>query len=143
MSDEVAVTAEVDRYANALDDREWTLLDEVFAEDAVARYGGADSAPVTGRTAIVAMISSMLDGCGPSQHLLATHIVTADGDRAESACKARVYHYGAGAKAALAPYECFGVYRPPLRRTAAGWRITELLFDVHHTVGDIRIVTPD
>lgn len=142
MSDEAAVTAVVNRYAYALDDREWALLDEVFAEDAVARYGRADSAAVTGRAAIVRMIGSMLDGCGPSQHLLATHIVTVDGDRAESVCKARVYHYGAGAKAALEPYECFGVYRHTLRRTGAGWRITGLLFDVHHTVGDIGIVTP-
>lgn len=141
-TDHAAVTEVVNRYAYALDDRDWPLLDEVFAEDAVARYGRADSRAVTGRTAIVQVIRSMLDGCGPSQHLLATHIVTADGDTATSACKARVYHYGAGAKASLEPYECFGVYRHTLRRTAAGWRVTELLFDVQHTVGDIRIVQP-
>ncbi|MEV5647314.1 nuclear transport factor 2 family protein [Nocardia sp. NPDC052254] len=142
-SDDAAVTEVVNRYAYALDDRDWAGLDEVFAEDAVARYGRPAGRPITGRTAIVQMIRSMLDGCGPSQHLLATHIVTVDGDTAVSMCKARVYHYGAGVKAALEPYECFGVYRHSLRRTAAGWRVAELHFDVHHTVGDIRIVQPD
>ena len=142
LPDNAAVTDVVNRYAYALDDRDWARLDEVFAEDAVARYGTASSAPLTGRTAIVQMIRSMLDGCGPSQHLFATHIVSVDGDRAESTCKARVYHYGAGAAAAFEPYECFGVYRHTMRRTGVGWRITELLFEVHHTVGDIRIVTP-
>ncbi|WP_241249926.1 nuclear transport factor 2 family protein [Rhodococcus sp. X156] len=141
-ADHADVTAVVNRYAYALDDRDWDRLDQVFTEHAVARYGHPSRPVIEGRVALVDSIKAMLGGCGHSQHLLATHVVTVDGDTAESTCKARVYHHGAGERAALAPYECFGVYRHQLRRTAAGWRITDLLFHVQHTVGDINVLQP-
>ncbi|UKD52595.1 nuclear transport factor 2 family protein [Amycolatopsis sp. FU40] len=139
ISDRDAIVEVVNRYSYSLDERDWDSLDQVFTADAVGRYGGQ---ALNGRAAIVASIRSFLDGCGPSQHLLGNHIVELDGDQAIARCKARVYHYGAGERAALAPYECFGVYRDRLRRTAEGWRITERFFDVRHTVGDIAILRP-
>ncbi|WP_068162017.1 nuclear transport factor 2 family protein [Rhodococcus phenolicus] len=141
-ADRADVIAVINRYSDALDDRDWACLDDFFTEDAAARYGSADRAPVTGRAEIVRMIRSNLDGCGPSQHLFGNHVVEIDGDTALSSCKARVCHFGAGDRATLEPYECFGVYRHTLRRTDAGWRVAELLFDVRHTVGDIRVLQP-
>lgn len=140
--DRADVTAVINRYSDALDDRDWAILDDFFTEDAVAYYGSARSTPVTGRAEIVRMIRSNLDGCGPSQHLFGNHVVDIDGDVATSSCKARVCHFGAGDRASLTPYECFGVYRHTLRRTGDGWRVAELLFDVRHTVGDIGVLQP-
>jgi hypothetical protein len=140
-TDRDAIVDVVNRYAYSLDERDWALLDQVFAVDATGQYGGPGS-PLEGLEAIGASIRSFLDGCGPSQHLLGNHIVEVNGDEAVSRCKARVYHYGAGERAALTPYECFGVYRDRLRRTPEGWRIAERVFDVQHAVGDIKILQP-
>ncbi len=140
MSDREAIVEVVNRYGYHLDERDWPQLDTVFSADAVGNYGGPGSPFVEGREALVAMIRSFLDGCGPSQHLLGNHVVEVDGDEAVARCKARVYHFGAGERAALTPYECFGVYRDRLRRTPEGWRIVERVFDVYHAVGDIEIL---
>ncbi|MDA3629351.1 nuclear transport factor 2 family protein [Saccharopolyspora oryzae] len=140
--DRNAVTDVVNRYAYALDTRQWSSLDEVFAADAVARYGSPEASPLHGREEIVASIRSHLDGCGPSQHLLGNHLVEISGDTATAICKARVFHYGAGTRSELPPYECFGVYRDHLRREPAGWRITDRTFDVHLAIGDIEVLQP-
>lgn len=129
-----AIADVVNRYAYALDDRDWRRLDEVFAPDVVVRYGSADAPAIEGRVATVAMIRSFLDHRGPSQHLLGNMIVDIDGDTASTTCKARVFHMGAGPHTDKT-YECAGVYRDTLTRTAAGWRITERVFDIHFELG--------
>lgn len=141
VADYVDITAVANRYAYALDDRSW-LLDEFFAEDAIAHYGDPAAPPIAGRADIVRMIRSNLDGCGPSQHLTGNLGITIHGETAEVTCKVRVCHFGAGERAALVPYECFGVYRFELRRTPVGWRVTTLVFDVHHEVGDRGVLQP-
>jgi hypothetical protein len=141
-SDRDSIVDVVNRYTYALDGRDWPMLEDIFTADAVCRYGDADAPALVGRVAIVAWIRSFLDGCGPSQHLLGNHVVQIDGHEAAAMCKARVHHYGAGERAALVPYECFGVYRDRLRRTLGGWRITERVFEVHLAVGDIAILQP-
>lgn len=134
-SDREAIADTVNRYTYALDDRDWDLLDEVFAPDAVARYGGAEAPAVRGRADIVTMIRSFLDRCGPSQHLLGNHVVDIAGDTATSTCKARVLHIGAGENANVT-YECVGVYRDRLCRSAQGWRIVERTFVIDIELGD-------
>ncbi|WP_245669592.1 nuclear transport factor 2 family protein [Nocardia speluncae] len=138
-SDRDAVADTVNRYTYALDDRDWALLDEVFAPDAVVRYGAAEAPAVRGRAATVAMIRSFLDRCGPSQHLLGNHIIEIDGDTASSICKARVLHIGAGDNANLT-YECVGVYRDRLSRSPQGWRIVERTFVIDIELGDRHAV---
>lgn len=125
----------MNRYTYALDERDWELLDEVFAPDAVARYGAADAPAVRGRADIVAMVRSFLDHCGPSQHLLGNHVIDIDGDTATSVCKARVLHIGTGERAQTT-YECVGVYRDRLSRSSRGWRITERTFVIDIELGD-------
>ncbi|WP_433634878.1 nuclear transport factor 2 family protein [Nocardia sp. CA-120079] len=142
-ADRAAIIEIINRYAYALDSREWGMLDQIFSGDAVARYGSHESAQLIGREAIVKSIRSFLGGCGPSQHLLGNHIVEIDGDSAISVCKARVYHYGSGSRSELEPYECFGIYRDQLRRLAEGWRISSRTFEVQLTVGDPEILQPN
>ncbi|MEV0366822.1 nuclear transport factor 2 family protein [Nocardia fusca] len=137
--DREAIADTVNRYTYALDDRDWDLLDEVFAPDSVARYGAAEAPTVRGRAEIVAMIRSFLDRCGPSQHLLGNHVIDVDGDTATSTCKARVLHIGAGERATIT-YECMGVYRDRLSRSAQGWRIVERTFVIDIELGDCGAV---
>jgi ketosteroid isomerase-like protein len=140
--DRQAITDVVNQYAYALDIRDWAALDDVFTADAVVRYGGPDSPPLEGRQAVITAIRSSLGGCGPCQHLLGNHLVDVQGDRAVAVCKARVFHYGAGPRAELIPYECFGVYRDRLRRTPEGWRIEERTFEIHLATGDQDVLQP-
>jgi hypothetical protein len=113
-------------------------LNNVFHPQAIGIY----ATTLEGRAAIVDSIRGLLDGCGPSQHLLGNYQISIDGDHAESATKARVLHLGAGERAHLVPYEAIGVYRDQHVRTADGWRIIHRRFDVHISIGDINVLQP-
>ena len=125
----------VNGYAYALDNREWSRLEDVFAPGVVVRYGSADAPAIEGRRDTVTMIRSFLDHCGPSQHLLGNLIIDIDGNSASAICKARVLHIGAGTHADKT-YECMGRYRDRLTRSAAGWRIVDRVFDIQFEQGD-------
>ncbi|MFI6588228.1 nuclear transport factor 2 family protein [Embleya sp. NPDC050493] len=120
-ADRLAVADLANAYADALDRREWQALDEVFTADLAADYNG--QYVISGRDAVVAMIRSYLDPCGPTQHLLGNHRVAVDGDRAQLTVKMRVHHIGAGERADRT-YECFGWYHAEAARTARGWRLS-------------------
>lgn len=133
-----AIIDVLNTYATCLDTRDWLDLNNVFHPEATAVYGLA----LTGRTAIVKSIRSDLDPCGPSQHLLGNYQVAVDGDHAESSTKARVLHIGEGDRAHLTPYEAIGTYHDRHVRTADGWRIIHLHFDVQIAIGDLTILQP-
>ena len=116
--DRTAIVAVLDRYAEALDRRDWALLDEVFAPDIEFDFGEWRA---ENRRDVVTAIRSYLDGCGPTQHLLGNYRIHIDGDQAESSVYVRAFHRGAGT-AAEKTYEMGGEYQDRLRRTTAGWR---------------------
>ena len=68
--DRFAVIETLDRYAVALDTRDWPLLDRVFTPDAVGDYGDYRCAS---RDEIRKLVERMLGGCGPTQHLLGVY----------------------------------------------------------------------
>ena len=138
-ADRHAVIDVLNRYAEALDHRDWVLLDDVFLPDATADYG---TGALTGREAIVRSIRDLLGGCGPSQHLLGNYQVTVDEDRARSVCRIRVFHQGAGKKATLEPFECFGEYHDKLRRATDGWRIAHREMVTTIVRGDYGVLGP-
>ncbi len=78
IADRLDVIDVVNRYATALDSKDWDLLDEVFSPDVRADFGER----LEGVAAVKALVRSMLGGCGPTQHLLGNHRVEVDGDRA-------------------------------------------------------------
>jgi hypothetical protein len=116
--DRAEITAVLDRYAEALDERRWELLEEVFAPEVAFDSG---EWVVRGRPEVVAQIRSYLDGCGPSQHLLGNHRVILEGDRARSRVYVRAFH---ACKDRSDPrvYEMGGEYADELLRTPSGWR---------------------
>lgn len=138
MDDRAAVIETVNRYATALDARDWALLDEVFTPDAVCDFG---SGPLHGREALRDLIRRMLGGSGPSQHLLANHCVEVDGDSARCVCQVRAFSAGTG-PAAGRSYELLGEYRDRLVRTPQGWRIAHREMKVHHEIGSRDVLRP-
>jgi 3-phenylpropionate/cinnamic acid dioxygenase small subunit len=116
-ADRSAIIRVLDRYAEALDRREWALLDQVFAANVEFDFGEWTA---RSRDQAVAAIRSYLDGCGPSQHLLGNYRVEVDGDRATSQVYVRAYHQGVGA-AEGQTYEMGGEYLDELERGPGGW----------------------
>jgi SnoaL-like domain len=131
VDDRTAVIDTVNRYAAALDSRDWALLDEVFTPDAVGDFGRG---PLTGREALRELVRRMLGGSGPSQHLLANHHVELGGDSARCVCQVRAFSAGTG-PAAGRSYELFGEYRDQLVRTPEGWRIARREMTIRHEIG--------
>ena len=125
-------------YATAADTRDWSLLDDVFIPDCVGDFGPFQ---LRDRDGIRAMMSSMLDGCGPTQHLLGNYRIAIDGDRATCTSAIRAFH---AAKDPGTPqtYELFGEYRDDLIRTPAGWRIAKRSMRVFHELGTQDILGP-
>jgi hypothetical protein len=136
--DRFAVIETLDRYAVALDTRDWSLLDRVFTPDAVGDFGEYRCGS---RDEIRKMIQGMLGGCGPTQHLLGVYRIEISGDEAASTCAIRAHHVGRGDEASLA-YECFGEYRDRLVRTPEGWRIRHRAMRVTHETGTRAILKP-
>jgi len=136
--DRFAIIETVDRYAWALDQRDWAALDQVFTPDASGDFGEFRCAD---REAIRTMIRSMLGGCGPTQHLLGVYRISISGNEATSVCAIRAHHIGRGAEASL-EYECFGEYRDRLVRTSDGWRIRHRAMLLTHETGDRSILKP-
>jgi 3-phenylpropionate/cinnamic acid dioxygenase small subunit len=131
VDDRTAVIDTVNRYAAALDSRDWALLDEVFTPDAVGDFGRG---PLIGREALRDLLRRVLGGSGPSQHLLANHRVELGGDTARCVCQVRAFSAGAG-QAAGRSYELFGEYRDQLVRTPEGWRIARREMTIRHEIG--------
>jgi ketosteroid isomerase-like protein len=136
VDDRTAVIDTVNRYATALDARDWALLDEVFTPDAVGDFGAG---LLQGREAVRELVRRTLGGSGPSQHLLANHCVELDGDAARCVCQVRALSAGAG-RAAGRSYELIGEYRDRLVRTPDGWRIAHREMIIHHEIGSREVL---
>jgi 3-phenylpropionate/cinnamic acid dioxygenase small subunit len=130
LADRLDVIDVVNRYATALDSRDWDLLDRVFAADVKAEFGRS----YAGCEAVKELVRRHLGGCGPTQHLLANHRVEVSGDEASCVASVRAFHAGRGAQAGQI-YELLGEYHDRLRRTGAGWRISSRRMVVSHELG--------
>lgn len=120
------------KYAHACDQRNWALLDEVFATDVEVNYGGEYQ--LSGRDAAVAMLRSMLDGCGPTQHMLGNFSINFDGDLANCSSYVRAAHAGAAGKEGLL-YEVWAEYKDELRCIDDHWLIVKREMQVYNEVG--------
>ncbi len=135
----IGVLQILNRYAEMVDSRQWSLADKIFTEDAIGRYSDGE---VSGRDELIASIRARLGGCGPTQHLLGNYMIEVTRDQAVTSCSARIFHMGAGAREKLGPYESFGDYRDILVRTPSGWRIKERRLTIRMRRGDRSVLQP-
>ncbi|MET0908785.1 MAG: nuclear transport factor 2 family protein [Ilumatobacteraceae bacterium] len=105
-------------YCWALDMRSWDELDDVFTTDALADLGGE----YRGIDAIKRRVSDVLLVLDASQHMVSTHQVRIDGDRATCRCFLRAQHVKLDA-AGGTTFMFAGRYEDDLVRTPDGWRI--------------------
>lgn len=126
------------RYARLCDERDWSLIDQVFSADASASYGGR---ALPDRAAMLTMLRDNLGGCGPTQHLLSNLVVEVDGEAVSSRIAVRASHLGAGEKKGET-YECMGHYHDRWTRTDGGWRIAHRAMVVAFEFGSRKLLGP-
>ena len=116
-ADRVELEELLHRYAWAIDKWEWSLLDQVFTEDAevdfssVGQYVAGESV-LRGRKAIVTWLRDSIKPFPDVLHFLSNQIVTLEGDEARITTYMQVLHLPMG-----------GIYHSVAVRTADGWRI--------------------
>ena len=128
------------RYATACDMRRWDLLQQVFAPDCTTVYGG--SYTCQGVEQVRRMISTHLDGCGPTQHLLGNLEV----DASDAACirskiQVRAVHKGLGERSRLR-YDAIGYYEDQWVQLEQGWRIQKRSMSMLLDMGDKSVLQP-
>jgi ketosteroid isomerase-like protein len=137
--DQAEVFEVLNRYSEAADRRDWSMLDQVFTPDATADY---PASKLAGREAIVKLLRDSLGGCGPTQHLLGNHTAYIDGDEAHASCRVRAFSQGVGDHSADT-HEVLGTYFHDLVRTADGWRTRHLRMEVAVERGTRDVLQPE
>ncbi len=96
--DERAIERALILFARAMDERDWSTMAAILTHDAFGDFG---TGPLAGSAAIIELIRSYLDNCGPTQHLLGNVIVEVDGDTATSLAYVRDIHLNSTADPAV------------------------------------------
>lgn len=111
-------------------------LDEVFSADVLVRLPGSD--PFRGLKRLQTKAAADLSRYGPSQHLILNPLIEVEGDTARIRANLVARHLWSRDPAG--PYwELGGFYELGARRTAAGWRISELAITPVWTSGESRL----
>jgi 3-phenylpropionate/cinnamic acid dioxygenase small subunit len=123
--DWLEITALVNRYAQAVDGKDWAMYERCFTADAEIDYSSAGGAR-GGVAQSTAWLASMLESISVSQHYITNQVIEVKGERATC----RAYFFGvvgnqSGAESSL--IWVGGIYEDTLRRTEEGWRIAELV----------------
>ena len=122
LADRVAISDLLTTYADALDRRDWTQYRSVFTADAHIDYRSAGGKAGDVDT-VARWLEEVLGGFEMTQHLIANHQVTLDGDEAT----VRAMFYNPMRATGGGQFFCGGWYNHQLVRTADGWRSRELI----------------
>ncbi len=135
------------RYADALDQRNWPTLTSLFTEDSAFGYsrslgfdaGEAEHDLFEGRDNIVATISRLIESLSATHHFMSNYVVDADpgGNSARASAYFRAYHAGKGARAHLFE-ESLGRFDLETVRIRSEWKIRRM-----HEVIMIMLGTSD
>jgi ketosteroid isomerase-like protein len=115
------ITALINRYAQAVDGKDWDLYASCFTTDAEIDYSSAGGAR-GGVAESTAWLATMLASLTVSQHYITNQVIDVKGE--DATCRA--YFFGVvGTEPSL--IWVGGIYEDVLRRTDDGWRIAELV----------------
>jgi hypothetical protein len=147
VDDRVAIAEQFNRFADALDRKEWGLLDDFFTEDAVGEFKARDprmeTIRLSGRERLVEFARRMIGSPEiVTQHLLGNFSATIAGDTAEASVRMRGYHAGLGRREGLFE-ESIGHYSGRFERTEAGWRCSRWEEEIYIMLGDPALFAPE
>jgi ketosteroid isomerase-like protein len=131
ISDELEISALLNRYARAVDTKDWALYRSVFTEDAYIDYSSA-GAIAGGREQVVDWLAQGFAAVPMSVHYITNIESQIDGDTAQ----VRAMFYGSMQLPGMADLSyCGGYYYHELVRTDDGWRSRDLREDCVWFVG--------
>lgn len=121
-ADELAITALLNRYARAVDTKDWELYRTVFTEDAVIDYSGAEQ--IAGpRDEVVDWFKTNFGVLPWTMHYITNIEADVDGDTAT----VRAMFYNPMQLPGMAEMSsCGGYYHHEVVRTPDGWRSRHL-----------------
>ncbi|GAB3322718.1 nuclear transport factor 2 family protein [Haliea atlantica] len=126
------------RFARAMDERDWDALRELTTADVTADMG---TGPLQGVEAIIRVIRSYLDDCGPTQHLLGNVLIDVEGDTARSRCYVSDMHLGQGG-AEGKTFSTLGDYHDQWRREDGVWRMSHRTKLNRAHIGSFEVLGP-
>jgi 3-phenylpropionate/cinnamic acid dioxygenase small subunit len=123
VADEIEIAALLNRYARAVDSKDWELYRLVFTDDAHIDYSSA-GAPAGPRDEVAEWLAKGFAAIPMSMHYITNvEIVALDGD----AATVRAMFYNPMQLPGMAELSyCGGYYHHELVRTADGWRCRNL-----------------
>ncbi|AKK30550.1 ethyl tert-butyl ether degradation protein EthD [Mycobacterium sp. EPa45] len=136
LRDERAIERALILFARAMDDRDWTTMAEILADDAQGDFG---TGRLVGAPAIIGLIRGYLDNCGATQHLLGNVLVDVQGDSAVSRAYIRDVHLDS-ANTPTTRFYTIGDYRDTWRRRPDGsWCLAERVKTNRGYVGTLDV----
>jgi hypothetical protein len=127
--------------AHYIDARQWKELQELFAPtvaiDYTSLFGGAASQ--TNASELVGGWRAALDGV-VTQHLLGPIDVRLTRAGADAECHVRAFHYCEGASGGEA-WEVLGHYVFALALDSGAWRITMMMLETYHQLGNRALLS--
>lgn len=117
LADRQHIVEVIDRYASALDDKDYARFRTCFAADAAVRYGDA---VLRGPDAVADYCAASLAPWTATQHLLGNYEIALDGDRATARTAMHASHVSADEIWVVG-----GAYVDRLERRGGDWKIVE------------------
>ena len=123
------------QFAQAMDERDWALLEQLTTEDIAADLG---TGSLTGRDEMVAVMRHFLDQCGTTQHLLGNVLIDVNGDTARSQAYVADMHLG-GEGSEEITFRTLGRYLDKWRKVDSRWLMCERVKENRATVGSLAV----
>jgi ketosteroid isomerase-like protein len=126
-----AIVQLIQRYAHAVDRRDWNAVHSCLEPDAVADYGAG---PIVGSAAIVAEIERVESRFLATHHFLAAPLVTSEGTVVRASSYAIATHVS-GSGGASTYFRVGSRYDDVLGRGGEGWRISRRSAEIFWSEG--------
>ena len=137
---QLAIGELFNRYCDAMDRKEWKLLDAVFTEDAVADWPTGERSE--GRRQIVEFVRRFLGSDEiATHHMVGLPSVELEGDGAEVTVKMRAHHAGVGPREGKFE-ESLGTFGGRFVRTEQGWRCSRFEERILVMLGSEEVFAP-
>ncbi len=122
ISDELEIASVLNRYARAVDGKDWDLLRSLFTEDAHLDYSCVGG-PSAGRDEVCSWLERSLTLMPMTQHFITNVEADIDGD---TATVRAMFYNPMLLPGATETSACGGYYHHVMVRTASGWRSRSL-----------------
>ena len=123
------------RFAYAMDERQWGLLEEITTDEIEADVGVG---PLKGREALVDVMRQFLDQCGTTQHLLGNVLIDVNGDSATSQAYVSDMHLGSQGKEDIT-FRTLGRYNDAWKKQDGQWRMCRRVKENRGNVGTLEV----